>query len=105
MSGNASLGFCDLSFQFGYCVLRTTALCDLAKNKPRGLERFQHLAVLFELNAMPRDLAVAVATHDRTPDSPFAHHDTAAVGGVRVSIIYVIAGRYGARTTRKSSAR
>jgi hypothetical protein len=105
MSGNASLGFCDLSLQFGHRVLRTTALCDLANDKPRGLKRFQHLAVLFELNAMPRDLAVAVATHDRTPDSPFAHHDTAAVGGVRVSIIYVIAGRYGARTTRKSSAR
>ena len=42
---------------------------------------FQCVAVLLELNPVPGDFAVAVATHARTPDSLCAYHDTDACRG------------------------
>jgi hypothetical protein len=64
MGSDASLGFRDLSLQVGYIFSGLADRAgDLAKRKPGRFQRLHGIAVLFELNPMPSDVAIAVSNH------------------------------------------
>ena len=65
MRRDASLGLCDLMLQSGEGALRTAVAHDLTNGKPGSFQGLQSIAVLFQLNFMPSDPAVAVTTHER----------------------------------------
>ncbi len=64
MGKYAALGFRDLSLQIGDGFFdlagRTGGLAD---RKPGGFQGLHGVAVLFELNPMPSDVAIAVSNH------------------------------------------
>jgi hypothetical protein len=64
MGRDASLGFRDLSLQVGDVFSGFADRAgDLAHRKPCGFQRLHGVAVLFELNPMPSDVAIAVSNH------------------------------------------
>jgi hypothetical protein len=64
MASDASLGFCDLSLQVGDVFSGLSGRPgDLAHRKPGRFQRLHGVAVLFELNPMPSDVAIAVSNH------------------------------------------
>src|ERR1700722_11540537 len=64
MGSNASLGFCDLPLQVGDVFSGLAGRPgELAHRKPRRFQRLHGVAVLFELNPMPSDVAIAVRNH------------------------------------------
>ena len=64
MGSDASLGFCDLPLQVGDVFSGLAGRPgDLAHRKPRRFQRLHGIAVLFELNPMPSDVAIAVSNH------------------------------------------
>jgi len=64
MGRDAPLGFRDLSLQAGYVFSGLADRAgDLADRKPRGFQCLRGVAVLFELNPMPSDVAIAVSNH------------------------------------------
>jgi hypothetical protein len=64
MGKDTALGFRDLPLQMGYAFFglagRTSAL---ANRKPGRFEGLHGITVLFELNPMPSDIAIAVSRH------------------------------------------
>jgi hypothetical protein len=69
---DASFGLRDLPFQFGNRLFGLTGpfgAGDLADREPRNLQRFQGLAVSFELRPMPGNFAIGISGHIELPDS------------------------------------
>ena len=64
VDGDASLRFRDLSLQAGYVFSGLADRAgDLAHRKAGRFQRLHGIAVLFELNPMPSDVAIAVSNH------------------------------------------
>jgi hypothetical protein len=64
MGRDAPLGFRDLPLQVGYIFSSLADRAgDLADRKSGRFQRLHGVAVLFELNPMPSDIAIAVSNH------------------------------------------
>ena len=64
MGKDTALGFRDLSLQNGYVFFGLAGRTGgLANRKPGGFQGLHGITVLFELNPMPSDVAIAVSRH------------------------------------------